>query len=296
MMNLSLRQLRAFALIGRLGSFTEAAKHLHLTQSATSGLLRELERQLGIKLLDRNTRSATLTAAGQEFLLHAQRILADVAQAVASAQGLASKTRGRVTVAASPLVSASLLPQVIREFAARHPQVEIVIYDVLTNAIIDHVRSGAAELGVGTFPTSHTELEFQTLFEDRLGVVLPPKLRLGSRRGVAWSDLHDQANIALTPGSAFRPLIDSTFRNLGVVMPAPRLEVGYMGTAVAMVEAGLGICVLPERAAALIRRGKARWMPLTQPRVTQTATLAKRAGKSLSPAASAFAAVLAERR
>ncbi len=292
-MNPTLRQLRAFVEIARLGSFTEAAKQLNLTQSATSGLLRELERQLGLKLLDRNTRSATLTAAGREFLVHTQRILSDVATAVASTQGLVSKTRGRVAVAASPLVSVTLLPKVIREFAARFPQIEIAVFDVLTKEIIDHIRSGAAELGVGTFPTSHMELNYQPLFDDRLGAVIPLNLAIGSKRGLRWADLQHQENIALTPTSAFRALIDLTVRELKLVMPAPRFEVGYMGTAVALVEAGLGVSILPERAAALIRSGTAHWRPLQAPRVTQAATLVKLAGKSLSPAATAFAEILA---
>jgi DNA-binding transcriptional LysR family regulator len=295
-MNPTLRQLRAFAEVARLGSFTEAARQLHLTQSATSALIRKLERQLGLALLDRTTRSASLTDAGQELLVHVQRILADVEQAVASTKGLVSKHHGRVAIAASPLVAGTFLPHVVREFSDAYPGVEIAIYDVLTTQIENHVRGGTADLGVGTFLSTHTELEFVSLFEDRMGVVIPYRLRLGSRGSVRWSELQNQANIALTPSSAFRPLIDSTFENLELRVPKTRFEVGYMGTAVAFVEAGLGISILPERAAALIRTDAARWLPLVGPTITQAATLVKRAGKSLSPAAAAFAAILSKKR
>jgi DNA-binding transcriptional LysR family regulator len=293
-MNLTLRQLRAFAEIARLGSFTEAAGRLSLTQSATSGLLRELERQLGLPLVDRTTRRASLTAAGREFLVHTQRVLADVEQAVASTQGLLSKSRGYVSVAVSPLIAATLMPAAIRRFGLAYPGVTIALHDVLTDQILHHVRSGTADFGVGTFQSTHTELELVTLFVDRLGAVVPAASALGAKRRLKWSDLQDQPNIALTTTSAFRSLIDATYQQLRLRMPAPRFEVGYMGTAVALVEAGLGVSVLPERAAALFRTGGARWLALGTPLITQSAMLVKRAGKSLSPAASAFAALLAK--
>lgn len=295
-MNPTLRQLRAFAEIARRGSFTEAARHLSLTQSATSGLLRELERQLGLPLLDRSTRSVTLTDSGRDFLVHTQRILADVEHALASTQGLLTKSHGRVAVAASPLVSITLLPKAIREFTEAHPLISISLLDVLTDQILHNVRSGTVDLGVGTFQRSHTELELVRLFDDRLGAVLPAQSRLARKRSVQWSDLAGEAMISLSSTSAFRPLIDKTFEKLGLPMATPRFEVGYMGTAVALVEEGLGVSVLPERAGALMRDGRAVWLPLVKPQVSHAATMVKRAGKSLSPAAAAFVSFLAKRR
>jgi DNA-binding transcriptional LysR family regulator len=81
-MNLTLRQIRAFVLVARSGSFTGAAKSMHLTQSALSQLIRELETSLNTRLVDRTTRSVSLTAPGNEFLASAQRILDDLEQAV----------------------------------------------------------------------------------------------------------------------------------------------------------------------------------------------------------------------
>lgn len=293
-MNVSLRQMRAFVQVARSGGFTAAAAELHLTQSATSALVKELEAQLGLALLDRTTRSVALTQAGAEFLAHCERILADVAHAVADARGLRDKRRGRVLIAASPLAAATYLPGAIAAFARLHPEVSVELRDILTDGIVAQVHSGAAELGVGSFLQSAGEVELVTLFEDRFGAVLPPGHPLAARRRLAWRDVAEVPRISLSESSASRPLIEQAFASVGLQPVPPRFEVGYMGTAVALVEAGLGVAILPERAASLARSDGIRWVALQDPVVAQASTLVTRAGRSLSPAAAAFAAFLGE--
>lgn len=291
-MNVSLRQMRAFVQVARCGSFTEAAVELHLTQSATSALVKELEVQLGLALMDRTTRSVRLTQAGDEFRARCERILSDVTHAVADARGLRDKRRGRVLIAASPLAAATYLPGAIAAFAQLHPDVSVELHDILTDGIIAQVHSGAVELGVGSFLKSASEVEVETLFEDRFGVVMPIKHPLAAKRRLRWHDVADVPRISLSESSASRPLIDHTFASLGIEAARPKFEVGYMGTAVALVEAALGIGILPERAASLARSDTTCWRLLNDPVVTQASTLVTRAGRSLSPAAKAFAEFL----
>jgi DNA-binding transcriptional LysR family regulator len=266
-MNLTLRQLRAFVEVAHQGSFTAAARNLHLTQSAISALVRELESQLGLVVLDRTTRRVTLTDPGSQLLLLAERVLRDVDSAVAEAKGLLDKSRGRVVVAASPLAAATLLPSMIARFAQAHPRVSVELHDVLTDQILHSVRGGTADIGVGTFEKSHTELELSTLYEDVLGVMMPATCPLARRRTLRWSALAGYPIIALGRTSAFRPLIDSVIASQAIEVSKPRFEVGYMGTAVALVEAGLGISVLPERAASLVKSAAACFRRLTSPAV-----------------------------
>lgn len=291
-MPITLHQMHAFVRVARHGSFTKAAGELHLTQSAASALVKELEAQLGLQLLDRTTRSVVMTSAGGEFRLRAERILGDVANAIADIKDLLDKRRGLVSIAASPLASATFLPGVIAAFLRIHPYVSVQLQDVLTEGIVEQVRNGTAELGIGTFQKSVSEVEVVTLFEDRLGVVMPVTGPLASERRLAWKDIAHLPQISLSQSSAFRPLVDNILASLGVVT-RPRFEVGYMGTAVALVEAGLGISILPERAASLARSHAACWRPLRNPVVTQPSTLVTRAGRSLSPGARAFVDFLA---
>lgn len=293
-MNITLRQLRAFTAVARHASFTEAARQLHLSQSAVSALIRELERQIGFGLLDRTTRRVVLSASGGHLLELSERVLRDVDSALSEAKGLLDKSRGRVIVAASPLAAVTILPALIARFARTFPEVHIDLRDQLTEQILQSVRSGTADLGIGTFEKSATELELSTLYEDVLGVIMPNNSPLARRRSLCWRDLQGLPLIALSRSSAFRALIDSTLRSQSIELGEPRFEVGYMGTAVALVEAGLGISVLPERAASLIKHRRARFRRLTAPVVSRPMTLVTRAGRSFSPAASAFVASLSD--
>ncbi|MCC6377236.1 MAG: LysR family transcriptional regulator [Burkholderiales bacterium] len=284
----TLRQMQALVQVARHGSFTQAAAALHLTQSATSALIKELEERLGLDLLDRTTRRVVLTRGGEEFLVRAERILADVAHAVADARDLVDLRRGQVTLAASPMSSSTFLPGIVAAFVAEHPHVRVDLHDILTDAIVDQVLSGAAELGIGTFQQSIEGVEFVTLFEHRIGVAMLAGSALAAKRAPTWADVAGEPRISLSRSSAFRPLVDNVLASLGAVVDRPRFEVGYMGTAVALVEAGLGVAVLPERATALARSSAVCWRPLVDPVVVYPSTLAKRAGRSLSPGARTF--------
>lgn len=293
-MNITLRQFRAFVEVARQGSFTYAARNLHLTQSAVSALVRELERQLGLTVLDRTTRSVTLTEPGRQLLLLAERVLRDVDTAVTEAKGLLDKSQGRVVVAASPLAAATLLPAMIGRFAGVYPNVVVELHDMLTDQILLNVRGGTADIGVGTFEKSHTELELSTIHEDVLGVLMPVSNALSRRRVLRWRDLRGEVLISLSRTSAFRPLIDSMLAGQAGQMPTPRFEVGYMGTAVALVEAGLGLSILPERAASLATSQSVCFRRLTAPKVSRPVTLVTRVGRTLSPAAHAFSEFLSQ--
>ncbi len=144
--NLSLKQLRAFVCVAESSSFTAAAALLNLSQSAVSLLVRELEAELGLKLLDRTTRSVRMTEAGAELHPVASRVLQDLGAAIAGSRELADRRRGRVRIACSPLQSSLLLPRLIAAFKASHPHITIVLRDTPGGEIVDLVASGEVDL------------------------------------------------------------------------------------------------------------------------------------------------------
>ena len=158
-MNVTLRQMRAFAEVVRSGGFTAAAPRLHLTQSATSLLVRELESQLGLLLVDRSTRKLSLTEAGSEFLLSVERILADVDQAVAETQELVLKRRGRITIATPPQLAANFLPDTIAQFQHDHPAITVKVADLPSEQIVRRTLSGDVDFGFGAFAEVDPQLE-----------------------------------------------------------------------------------------------------------------------------------------
>jgi DNA-binding transcriptional LysR family regulator len=291
-MNITLRQLRAYVEVVRSAGFTAAARKLHLTQSAASLLVRELETQLGLQLVDRTTRQISITDAGREFFDSAERILVDLEHAVANTQDLVEVRRGRITVAATPLLAAHFLPNVLAQFQAQHPTVTVRVADLPAEQVVRLVHSGGADIGFGVFPQPEAELQRTPLLRHPLGVMVPAGWPLAQRRRkLRWADLAGQPLISLTPASGFRALVDPLLLSVGVPIAA-RFEVGYLSTAIGMVEAGLGVTIVPAYVGALMRSTTARFRELHEPLVHREIELVWRAGRSLSPGANAFRACL----
>lgn len=290
-MNITLRQIRAAAAVADHGSFTRAADHLHLTQSACSGLVRDLEEALGVRLFDRTTRRVAVTEAGREFLGAARRTLGDLEEAVGDIQALAARRRGRVTVAAPPLLAATLLPAAIRAFGAAHPGIQVVLQDVATDEIVGRVRSAAADIGVGTFDPAEDGVSRRLLARDRLRLFCPPGHGLAARRTVPWRALGGEALVSLVRASDVRRLTDDALGRAGVAT-RPAFEVSQMATAIALVDAGAGLAVLPAYAARYTRLFDVVSRPLVAPVVPRDISLLTALDRSLSPAAESFAAAL----
>ncbi len=128
-MNISIRQLTAFISVADNGSFTRASEQMHLTQSAVSGLIKELESSLGIVLFDRTTRRLVLTEAGLAFLPTVERVFAQLEAGISALQNSQHVKAGRLRVAASPLLASALFPKVIASFRLHHPQVKVTLLD-----------------------------------------------------------------------------------------------------------------------------------------------------------------------
>src|SRR6266404_2268448 len=150
-MNITLRQLYGFKTVADVGTFTAAAQRLKVAQPALSLNIRDLESELGTRLFDRTTRRVELTAAGREFLLSVDKLILDLEHAVQNARELAERKRGRLAVAAPPL---------------------------LATMIVDKVRNGEADCGIGTFAEVEDGIRREALFEDALMAWCPVQSQL----------------------------------------------------------------------------------------------------------------------
>src|SRR5574341_1000429 len=152
--NLSTRQLRAFVALAEARNFTRAAARCHLSQPAFSALIRSLESALGARLFDRTTRTVELTAEGSLFLDGAMRLLHDVQATVADLGDHVARRRGRVSLAALPALAAGWLPQVLAQFHARHPHIELDVADALSEECVERVRAGRADFALAAVRAS----------------------------------------------------------------------------------------------------------------------------------------------
>jgi len=291
-MTVSLPQLRAFLTVAEHGNFTRAAERLHMAQPALSQIVRSLEGHLGLRLFDRTTRRVELTDGGREFRDTAAKILQDLDHAIRLAGDLASRRRGRVVVAAPPLLASVLLPQTIVELRRSHPGIETVLLDTTADRIVEAVRKGEAHCGCGTFSTSEDGIERLPIGRDHLMLFCPPGSELSRRRGsVRWKDLANHPLITLTQSSGIRLRVEVGFESAQIPL-SPAFEVAQITTAFALAEAGLGMTVLPSYARLAIPQTKLVARPLIEPVLSRDIVVIRRSSRAPEPAVLAFQDVL----
>jgi DNA-binding transcriptional LysR family regulator len=153
-MDVTLRQLRAYVAVLETASFSEAAKAMHLSQAALSGLIKELENRVGVRLLDRTTRSVSSSAVGEAFEPMVRRVLSNLDEALESLTNLKELRRGLVRVAAPETLSCTLLPELIAIYNRSHPGVDVRFDDVPIQQVLAGLQNGSSDIGFGSLPTS----------------------------------------------------------------------------------------------------------------------------------------------
>ena len=154
-----MRQLAAYTAVARAASFTAAAAEMHVSQSSLSRAVADLERQLGVQLLERDTRNVQFTAAGVEALRVAEQIVTAHRAGMKELRRYLLGESGTVAVATLPSVAAVLLPQVISDFRERRPQVAVRLLDGLERSVLDRVLSGDADFAITTVGNPPEQLE-----------------------------------------------------------------------------------------------------------------------------------------
>ncbi|GAA0534472.1 MULTISPECIES: LysR family transcriptional regulator [Pigmentiphaga] len=287
--NLSLKQLRAFVCVAEARSFTEAAARLSLSQSAVSQLVRELESELELKLFDRTTRTVRLTDAGEELQPTAARVLQDLGAAISGSRDLVARRRGRVRFACSPVLSSLLLPRVIGAFTARHPHITVILRDSVGSGIVDLVADGEADLALSVPPSESPFVEEEPFLTDHLALIHPRTYGWTKRRRVSWADVTTHPYIALQAQNPTRHFVDY-HAALANVRLKPAYEVSFVWTAIGLVDAGLGVALIPGHTRPIVEKYENVDMRLfEQQTIVRPISLLRHRQRSLSPAAQTFA-------
>ena len=285
MVELSSRQLRAFLALAEQRNFTRAAQRSNLSQPAFSALIRTLEDVLGARLFDRDTRSVQLTPEGRLFEAAAQRLLDDMTGAIADLADHVERRKGRVRIAALPSLAAGWLPAVLAEFMTAWPGIRVDLEDALSDACIVSVRSGAADFALassGDGTSAASDLRSRKLCSDRFHLVcradhpLATEPRLSARKLAPWPF------IQMARHSSVRQSLDAALHPLRMNAV---FEVEHLATVMGLVEAGLGISVVPALTLFHFRRDTLVTRPLPVASLTRTVYILQRREGSLSVAA-----------
>lgn len=286
-MRVTFSQVRGFVTVASTGSFTRAAAVLHLSQSALTTRIRQLEEALGLRLFDRNTRSVDLTDSGRQLLPIFLRLVGDLEDAVINAREHARRANGIVRVACLPSCAATLMPDLIAQFRALRPEATVVVEDAIDSQVRRLVRDREVDFGICAFQEEEPGLHFEDLFEDRLQVVHRPQDAIGKVSRVTVADLSRHPLILMKRGTSVRRVVEEAFAAAGC-SPAQAYEVSCMSTAVALVQAGLGLALLPSTALEMRTRGvQAR--PVNDAAFGRRLVLVRRRSATLRRIAQAFA-------
>lgn len=288
---LTLRQIEVFVSAARFGSFGEAADDLGITQPALSQAVRDIELDYGGQLFDRTTRPVTLTPLGLQFLPSAERVVNAYQAARANLDDLSSGREGRVTVSTLQSIAVGLLSSVLARFAGEHPNLVVDLREDKPDQVAQSVRAGLADFGVSNLTKVDCELDATSLLADRFVFVCRDNHPLAAQSAVQWRDLAGLPMVAMSRSAAIWQQLDPAVEQAGQPMDV-RYWVSNPGTALALVEAGIGVATLPALAwphsghPQLVRR------PLVDPVVERRIYLLRRRGDPLGPAAALFASYI----
>jgi DNA-binding transcriptional LysR family regulator len=237
------RQLQAFVAVVERRSFSQAAERLGVTQPAVSLQVQALEKRLGTQLLDRSGRRVEPTENGLKLYKTAQRLLALEEELVnelsVDAEG---EITGALEIGASTGPGGVLLPQLLCEFAAEHPGLNVVLYVSDTQSIVERVAERSLQLGIVGFAPRHRGVEYEPFFRDSVVLACPPGHRFAGHR-ISLEDLRGETLIMMQEGAGVREVIEDELRNLGVRLRDMnvRLELGLQESVVGAVRSGYGV-------------------------------------------------------
>jgi DNA-binding transcriptional LysR family regulator len=280
-----LHQLVYFVTVAETRHFTRAAQQLEIAQPSLSQQIRALERSLGAELFDRVRGNITLTPAGEALLPIAQRILSDVEIARQEVRELVQLRSGRVRLGATPSLMTGLLPAVAQLFRRRYPGIRLVFDESGSRDLVAKTATGALDLALLVLPLHTDDPALTTtplLREDLVVVSGMSEPAPTDGRPISISELRGKPLVMFRSGYDLREVTIEACRRAGFA-PTLAVEGGEMDAVLSMVEAGVGLAVLPSTVVA--GRSTHRVTPIASPGLSRTIGLAHRRGAAPSRAA-----------
>lgn len=284
--DLRARELLTIVTLAEYGSFVAAASHLKTSQPALTRTVKRVERVLGVTLFARNTRRVEITAAGREFIALAERMLNDLQLTVRSIGEVTAEQRGRVTISTYSGYAAYSIPRIVFRYKQTRPLVEIRILEGRQPDILEDVRNGTADFGIGYVNNLPETMEGVLLREEPLYVLIPHSHRLGAKKRskVRLAELRDERLISPPTDSYLRRLLDGAAAGGGYTLQYG-VVVDRLLSALHHVSAGVGIAVLPSDCLPRTEVNDFAVALLAEPSLSVSVGLITLRGRYMTPAA-----------
>jgi DNA-binding transcriptional LysR family regulator len=285
---LDTRQIRAFCVLARTGSFTQTARELHLTQSGISHSMKALERDVGCRLFDKLGKKVVLTQAGEQLLQHATKILQEMENAREALAHLGRWGRGRLRLGASTTACQHILPAVLREFKESFPEHNITIEPGDSPSIVSSLLRQRIDLALALETENEPQLEFHPLFTDELQFIVGPLHPWAQAHRVDRGEIPKQNYILYNKASITFRIIEQYFRQEEMTLNTV-IELGSMEAIKELVKLGLGISIVsPWIARKEIEEGSVVALPLGRRRLRRRWGILHWRGKRLNLAEETF--------
>ncbi len=290
---MELRHLRYFVAVAEELHFGRAAAKLHISQPPLSQQIRRLEKELRAPLFQRTKRHVELTNAGRVFLEEARALVAQAEQAASSAQRASRGEIGQLTVGCALWADFLNGARIIGRFAQRHPDVELELRDLTATEQISALETGGIDVGILRPPVPNKSLVSECLTSENLVVAFPRGHPFKNRERIPWTALGEQPYILFSRrrAPAFEALIERACDQAGVTLKV-KYEVEHPQTVLAVVEAGLGVSLVPASSQMSKRPGVA-YRPLWPPGPQLETVIAWRRG-SEAPLVQTFVRIARE--
>jgi DNA-binding transcriptional LysR family regulator len=247
-MPFDLVDLRLMVRIAEADSLTKGAEAAHMSAPAASTRIKAIEESLGVKLLHRSSQGVTLTPPGQAFVHHARLVLGQLEHLRTDLQEYARGIRGHLRVHANTTALGEFLPPVLRRYLLAHPDVNVDLQERLSHDIVRAVSEGQTDIGIVAGLVRTESLQVLPYRRDRLVLVVPRGHALAGAPAVSFADTLDFDHVGLAESSAIRAFLQQICESLHRPMQQ-RIQVSNFEAACRMVEAAVGVAILPGSAA-----------------------------------------------
>lgn len=286
-MNITIRQLKVFVAAYQTRSFTLAAERMHMTQSAVSKICRELEEAIELQLFERSARSLIPVDGAEELYSTALEILASVDVAERSVRSLKSLDRGRIHIAASPLIMASLMAPAIQSFHVENPGVHLELYELTTDEGIEHVLNGKVDIALVSMAEPQPNLQHREVYRSTMWLACPPDHALAARPSTSLAALAGFPHIGLREGYGFGRMMNQALESEALRFSSV-IGGGSLLSSLALCRRGAGIVVIPGYVTELAQSLGLAVIPIEGDAISHTLFLVSRANARFSQAASRF--------
>jgi DNA-binding transcriptional LysR family regulator len=243
-----LTDLRLFIYIAELKSLTRSAERIHLSLAAASSRIKELEARFGMRLIYRENKGIRLSPAGETLLLHAQQFMQQVERLNSDMQQYNNGIKGHIRIFANTTAVTEFMPEVLGTFLAKYPHVNVALEERLNRDILRAIQEGAADIGIVAGTTHSQGLELINFSTDRLVLATALHHPLAAAGRITFAETFEYEHIGLYEGSTLQHFLNQIVTESGKTLRL-RIQVRSFEAMCRLVEANVGVAVLPQSAA-----------------------------------------------